>query len=125
MKIVKYIRVIIKKDMIGAIPTIEKSALWKLSQLMILIGRYIMILCSKDCYPCCDFCYWAIHDIFYSGDEKIIGEPIGCKRYDDEGHQYLAQNFSYCGSFLCYNANKELNKWIMVEWVVLEVDVNF
>ena len=31
-----------------------------------------MILCNKDCYPCCDFCIYAQHETIKIEDENDI-----------------------------------------------------
>ena len=43
-----------------------------------------MVLCNKDCIPCCDFCIYAIHDQFVEngikkGDKVVVtaGVPLG------------------------------------------------
>ena len=66
-----------------------------------------MILCSKTCMPCCDFCIHAIHEEWMEGDKKITGGPIGCKEHKDEEHQKIAEDCGYCPDFHCFNANEE------------------
>ena len=53
-----------------------------------------MILCSKECDPCCDFCIHAIHEEFFLGKKHVVGGPIGCLYHKDLEHQEIAE---FCG----------------------------
>ena len=50
-----------------------------------------MILCSKECDPCCDFCIHAIHEEFFLGKKHVVGGPIGCLYHKDLEHQETAE----------------------------------
>lgn len=63
-----------------------------------------MQLCEHDCIPCCDFCYYSIHDFCKIDDTIIKGRPIGCQLHTDEEHQELAQGCCFCEDFYCFNA---------------------
>lgn len=65
-----------------------------------------MVLCSKDCIPCCDFCIRAIHDKWIENGKEITGGPIDCKLGDDE-HRAIAENDGYCSEFHCFRANED------------------
>ena len=66
-----------------------------------------MILCNKDCMPCCDFCIYAIHEEWLEDGKKIIGGPEGCRLHIDEEHQKIAQGLGYCKDFHCFNVPAE------------------
>ena len=83
-----------------------------------------MILCAKNCYPCCDFCIHVEHEIFEVKDingikRRIRGAPIKCLRFHDEIHDDLALNSSFCNEFHCATARwPEL--WVNIseeDWV--------
>ena len=38
-----------------------------------------MILCNKDCTPCCDFCIYAIHEEFEENGKLIKGGLLDVK----------------------------------------------
>lgn len=63
-----------------------------------------MIKCSANCVPCCDFCIYAIRDRLDSEDEMFDGGPIGCKLHEDQEHQEIAEQCSYCNDFHCFLA---------------------
>ena len=65
----------------------------------------ILILCDKNCIPCCDFCISAIHEMFEKNGKEIIGGPIGCTKHPDDEHQKIAESCGYCDDFHCFNAN--------------------
>ena len=62
-----------------------------------------MILCDKDCIPCCDFCIHVIQHV-EEIDSKMVGlGPIGCKLHEDEEHQNIAKSCYYCEDYHCFN----------------------
>lgn len=63
-----------------------------------------MIKCSVECEPCCDFCIYAIHEEFESHEEIVKGGPIGCRLHEDQEHQEIAEQRSYCDDFHCFLA---------------------
>lgn len=65
-----------------------------------------MILCSKDCTPCCDFCIYAIHDRWEENGREIVGGPIGCNKHKDKEHQKIAESCGSCPDFHCFRANE-------------------
>lgn len=74
-----------------------------------------MILCNKNCRPCCGFCIYAEHETFEAEDVDGIhyvlrGAPSKCKRFNDQDHDNLAANYMFCNEFYCMNA-QWLNKW--------------
>lgn len=80
-----------------------------------------MILCNKDCYPCCDFCIYAQHETIKIEDKNDIiqqlrGGPIICTRYNDKEHDNLAFNCSCCDEFHC-----ALSKW-PDSWVLISLE---
>lgn len=75
-----------------------------------------MILCSKTCIPCCDFCIYVIYDVIGvtpDGIGFINGGPVDCGLYKDKLHEKIAEANGKCNHFQCYKANKEANKWIV------------
>lgn len=62
-----------------------------------------MILCDKNCKPCCDFCIHVIY--FHEGPIKL--NPIGCSRHKDKEHQEIAESSGWCDDFHCYNVKPE------------------
>ena len=80
-----------------------------------------MILCNKNCYPCCDFCIHVQHETIEVEDNNGIirylhGGPIKCKRFNDEEHDNLALNCSYCNEFWCASS-----RW-PDSWVLMNID---
>ena len=63
-----------------------------------------MILCNKDCIPCCDFCIYVIHEMLEVDGQMVKCEPIGCKLHTDEKHQNIAVNCCYCEDYHCFRA---------------------
>jgi hypothetical protein len=68
-----------------------------------------MILCNKDCIPCCDFCIYAIHDKFIENGIEITGGPIGCNKHNDKEHQEIAESCGSCPDFHCFNVTSQEN----------------
>ena len=71
-------------------------------------GERIMILCSKECDPCCDFCIHAIHEEFFLGEKHVVGGPIGCLYHKDLEHQEIAEFCGSCEDFHCFLAKEEV-----------------
>ena len=65
-----------------------------------------MIKCGEGCTPCCDFCVYAIHDIWTKDGREIVGGPIGCKLHQDEAHQRIAEGCGECDDFHCFMAEE-------------------
>lgn len=64
-----------------------------------------MILCSKHCVQCCDFCIYVKRHIYQDDDgNPINGEPIGCYLHDDEEHELAAVTCGCCEDFHCFRA---------------------
>ena len=61
-----------------------------------------MILCSKCCEPCCDFCIHSMHEIISVDGEMVNGAPIGCLKHSDIKHQEIAERCGYCDDFHCF-----------------------
>lgn len=66
-----------------------------------------MKLCSNDCYPICDFCYYAIHEEWNDHTGHHVGGPVGCTLHFDQEHQKIADNCGYCNDFYCALQAKE------------------
>ena len=64
-----------------------------------------MVLCEKDCIPCCDFCIYARHDKFIIGGKEHTGGPIECILHKDEEHQEIAISCGYCDDYHCFIAD--------------------
>ena len=62
-----------------------------------------MILCNKDCIPCCDFCLYSMHERISVDRKMINGAPIECFKHLDIEHQKIAENCGYCDDFHCFN----------------------
>lgn len=62
-----------------------------------------MILCSKECDPCCDFC---IHEEFFLGEKHVIGGPIGCLYHKDLEHCGISDPPA-----VSYNDFELANRW--------------
>ena len=62
-----------------------------------------MVLCDKDCIPCCDFCMYAIHEKIPVDGDMIDGAPIGCSRHPSIKYQRIAENNGDCDDFHCFN----------------------
>ena len=61
-----------------------------------------MILCSEECDPCCDFCIYAIQDVWVDADgDTVSGGPIGCNLHSDKEHQEIAEYCGCCDDFHC------------------------
>ena len=41
-----------------------------------------MVLCEKDCIPCCDFCIYAIHDRWEENGKEIVGNIVPLQSED-------------------------------------------
>lgn len=67
-----------------------------------------MILCSKECDPCCDFCIHVIHEEFFLGKKHVVGGPIGCLYHKDLEHQEIAEFCGSCEDFHCFLAKEEV-----------------
>lgn len=63
-----------------------------------------MILCNKDCVPCCDFCLYSIHERIPIKGKLIVGAPVGCSKHSDIEHQEIAEGYGYCDDFHCFRA---------------------
>lgn len=63
-----------------------------------------MILCNKDCIPCCDFCIHSIQEIGEINGKIATLGPIGCKPHPDKEHQDYAKGCYYCEDFYCFEA---------------------
>lgn len=68
-----------------------------------------MILCDKDCIPCCDFCIYALHDKFTENGIEITGGPIGCNKHNDKEHQEIAESCGSCPDFHCFRVINQEN----------------
>jgi len=68
-----------------------------------------MVKCSENCTPCCDFCIYAVHEIYY--DEKfggdIKGGPIRCDLHHDKKHDMICEFCGWCDDFHCFKAEGE------------------
>lgn len=67
-----------------------------------------MILCNKNCHPCCYFCIYTQY-----------GSPIRCTRYNDEEHNNLVFDSSFCNEFHC-NLAEWPGSWYLIsleDWV--------
>lgn len=62
-----------------------------------------MILCSKDCIPCCDYCLHSVHEPIMINGKIVDGGCIGCSKHKDEEHYYIAVGCGYCEDFYCKN----------------------
>ncbi len=65
-----------------------------------------MVLCNKDCVPCCDFCIYAVHERWTDSTGSYVGAPEGCTLHPDREHQDIAENFGSCDDFHCFMADK-------------------
>lgn len=65
-----------------------------------------MVLCGKDCIPCCDFCIGAIQGEMEVNGKKVTSGPVGCKKHSDEEHQKIARSCGYCDDFHCFHVNE-------------------
>ena len=63
-----------------------------------------MILCNKDCIPCCNFCLYSMHERIPVDGKMINGTPIECFKHPDIEHQEIAENCEYCDDFHCFSA---------------------
>ena len=63
--------------------------------------------CGEYCIPCCDYCKYAVHEVFEFKGGKGIGSPIFCKLHLDEEHRQLARRRSCCEASWCMDAEKE------------------
>ena len=66
-----------------------------------------MVICCKECCPCCDFCIWAKHYYITMNGKTIRSGVEGCKKYIDEHHQSMARGLGYCKDFYCFKAIEE------------------
>lgn len=37
-----------------------------------------MVLCNKDCIPCCDFCLYSMHEKIFIDGKVANSAPVGC-----------------------------------------------
>lgn len=63
-----------------------------------------MILCNKDCIPCCDYCIHAIHEHMHVNGKMVSACVSGCSKHTDDEHQTTAVGCGYCEDFHCKNA---------------------
>ena len=63
-----------------------------------------MVLCNKDCIPCCDFCLYSIHEKILIDGKVTNGAPVGCFKHLDIKHQEIAESCGYCNDFHCFRA---------------------
>ena len=63
-----------------------------------------MILCGKDCTPCCDFCTHAKHGPAVIDGKRVTAGPEGCKLHKDKEHQDIAATCGYCDDFHCFQS---------------------
>lgn len=68
-----------------------------------------MILCDKDCVPCCDYCTYSQHELIFVNGRIIKGAPIGCNKHCDEEHLYIVQGCGYCEDFRCKNVKDDIS----------------
>lgn len=66
-----------------------------------------MVLCDKDCIPCCDFCKHVFYKWGEIGGKTVALAPIGCKLHEDAAHQSAAKACGYCEDFHCAHADEE------------------
>lgn len=66
-----------------------------------------MILCDKDCIPCCDYCQYSIHTRIPFRGKMIDAAVVGCSKHPDKEHQRIAGGCGYCDDFHCNNAKTE------------------
>lgn len=66
-----------------------------------------MIVCSKNCYPCCDYCKYAFHKWGEVNGKIVRLAPIGCGLHEDAEHQDMAKACSYCEDFHCMHADEK------------------
>ena len=66
-----------------------------------------MILCNKDCTPCCDFCIYAEQEKIVVNGRECTGGPIGCNLHKDQEHQDIALGCGFCDDFHCFRADEE------------------
>lgn len=65
-----------------------------------------MVKCGKNCYPCCDFCIYAVHEILEDEDGAWYGEPFSCDLHKDAYHDMSCESCGYCDDFHCVNAKE-------------------
>ena len=66
-----------------------------------------MKLCGPGCYPCCDFCAFAVHERWFAEDGHLIrGGPIDCLRHHDQEHREIAKWCGSCEDFYCFRAER-------------------
>jgi hypothetical protein len=63
-----------------------------------------MILCGKDCTPCCDFCTHVKHGTVVVDGKRVTTGPVGCKLHKDQEHQDIAATCGYCDDFHCFQS---------------------
>ena len=64
-----------------------------------------MVLCNKDCIPCCDFCIHVIHEMGEINGKMVRLAPIGCSLHKDEEHQNYAVGCYYCDDYHCFKVS--------------------
>lgn len=77
-----------------------------------------MIICSKECIPCCDFCIHVIHGTL---DKNFTTSPIGCGFHDDNRHQEEAWACGACNDFKCISAKEDT--WILMNLEDWRIDL--
>ena len=62
-----------------------------------------MILCNKECIPCCDYCIHVVHLMGEINGKTVGLAPISCRLHNDKEHNYIAVGCGYCEDFHCEN----------------------
>lgn len=65
-----------------------------------------MVLCSKGCFPCCDFCLHVIYEEWDDEKGHHVGGPEKCSLHSDIEHQEIAESDGYCEDFHCHLADQ-------------------
>lgn len=60
-----------------------------------------MVMCCKDCSPCCAFCIYVRRKEIFANGVKVSAIVDGCKKHSDEHHQSMARGLGYCKDFHC------------------------
>ena len=68
-----------------------------------------MVTCCKECYPCCDFCIYAIHIYKNINGKEVKIAPQGCTKHPEEHYQSMARSCGYCKDFHCEKCQEEVN----------------
>lgn len=66
-----------------------------------------MTLCGDGCIPCCDYCIYAIHDL-WTDDMGVVYDQgaCGCKKHLDPEHQEIVDARGHCEDFYCSRVRK-------------------